>query len=138
MTNSKKGIIIKPTFRTFWTSSGRCEVEQWYDSLSQKERMKVRTRRLAYLSDQPKTNWRYPHYRTLDGGPCDGLGEIRVKLRNVEWRLLGFWGPEVSDFTLVLVTDKKRQRLPKHVCDAAQERKKLIVKHPELAHEWQF
>ncbi len=113
-------------------------MEEWYDSLPEKERMKVRTGRLVYLSNQPKANWHYPHYRPLTGGPCDGLAEIRVKPRDTEVRLLGFWGPGKADFTFVLVTGKKVRRLPKHTCETAQQRKKRVIENPEQAHEWQF
>jgi len=82
--------------------------------------------RLLYLRDQPPPGWRDPHAKRLspDRDPkCKDIYEIRFKANRVEQRPLGYFGPEIDIFTIVLwATHKGRQWKPREYCRIANER----------------
>lgn len=59
-----------------------------------------------------------------DGSLGDDVGELRIDLDNVEYRLYGSFGPERQQFTIILIgDDKKRQQ--KFISAAKQLKKQL-------------
>lgn len=123
------------TFRTYRTVSGDDVIDQWYQGLSVKSRARVLTR-LLYIGDQPREGWKRPHFDLLSGD-CSGLGEIRFKIDRTQFRLVGFFGPEREEFTIVTVAVEKDSEFePKNACKIAQRRKKEILEEPERSDEW--
>ncbi|WP_193370076.1 type II toxin-antitoxin system RelE/ParE family toxin [Pelagibius marinus] len=134
MTDSNNA-IPSWTFRTYASRSGRCEVEEWYDSLTPKAQAKVLVR-LEYLAQQPRSGWQRPHFAPLHG-ECSGLYEVRCKVEKVEVRLIGNFGPNRQDFTLLLVAEERGGKFrPPSSCSTAQDRWKELKIEPERAHEW--
>lgn len=51
--------------------------------------------------------WKLPDYRPIG----EGVGEIRIDYQKVEYRFYGYYGPEISQFTVILIgNDKKAQQ----------------------------
>lgn len=121
--------------RKFVTQSGRDYVAKWYDGLSDtgQENCDTRLRHLAGCTQ----NWRvYYEAVGFKNIASKGLGEIKVKIDRVGYRLIGFSGPDSGDFTVLLVTDKKSRTLRDSIWDTAQKRRKLVENNKDLAHEW--
>lgn len=124
--------------RKFVTQSGRDYVAKWYDGLSDDGQEKCDTK-LRYLAGCTQ-NWRvYDEavgFKYIASGPGKGLGEIKVKIDRVRYRLIGFAGPYSGDFTVLLVTNKKSWTLRDGIWKTATDRRKLVEKNKDLAHEW--
>ena len=131
MTNTK---IVINSFRRFVSAAGRDEVGGWYDSLPRKDRARFRVR-LEYLRETRIDKWQLPDYRPLTGA-CKGLGELRRKIANSRYRVIGFFGPNENEFSALLVWEKKSPKIPRRVCETAQRRKKDVIDNRERAHEW--
>jgi hypothetical protein len=61
---------------------------------------------LEYLVQRPRNEWRRPEFDLLSG-KMRAIGEIRLKVDNKQYRILGFFGPGRSDFTLLVGSTKK-------------------------------
>lgn len=123
------------TFRTYRTSSGEDEIDVWYQSLRSKNKAKMLVR-LQYLGDQPRDGWKRPYFDSLSG-ECSGLGEIRLKIDRTQFRLIGAFGPEREEFTILLVAVEKDSKFePRDTCEIAQRRKKEVLTEPEHSDVW--
>jgi hypothetical protein len=123
------------SFRTYRSGAGRDEVAEWYAGLAPKDRAKV-YRWLDYLRQQPRQGWRRPYFDVLHG-KCAGLGEIRLKLGQVQWRPIGFFGPDRLQFTVLVVAKEKGGKfIPRDVCDVGQSRKVDVISDRERSDEW--
>lgn len=82
--------------------------------------------RLLYLRDQPPPMWRDPHAKRLspqNDPKCKNIYEIRFSAQRVEQRPLGYFGPSLGTFTIVLwATHKGKQWIPRDYCRIANER----------------
>jgi hypothetical protein len=124
------------SLRTYLTISGRDPVREWYEGLRPTNRAIVRTD-LRYLRDQPPAKWERPWYGTLSKKGCSGLGEVRLKLDKVEWRIIGFFGPGRQEFTMVAIArEKDRKFIPIDTCQIAQARKAEILNRGSKSLEW--
>ena len=133
-----KNAIDMWELRTYVSASGRSEVEEWYERLSDNDRAQFRARRLEYLAQASPMGWKDPHYHTLTGEYAnEALGQIRTKIGGVQWRIVGFKGPG-RVFTALLVTQESGSKLPKGTAEKAKNRKLVIEKHPERAHVWDY
>lgn len=87
----------------------------WYAAQSSKVRAKHDVV-LEFLEQRLGSLWRLPHADLLG----DGLIEIRIT-GDVQWRVLGFFGPSKFDFTVVLVCyHKGRVYTPKSAIKTAK------------------
>lgn len=107
----------------YTTSSGRSPVEEFLDSLSSKEAQKVLWV-LQLIEDLEKVSTEY--YKPLTN--TDGIVEIRAKLGNNQFRLLGF---EHNGKFVVLTNGfkKKDQKVPKSEIELAQRRRKEYLEN---------
>jgi len=101
-----------------------CPFQDWYEDLDEDVQATLRTR-LEYLCQQPKERWRPPYFRDLKGA-CKGLGELRFKVRNVQYRPIGFFGPQAKEFTFLIgAIEKGGQLKPK--CEVALKYKTDVL-----------
>jgi phage-related protein len=100
------------------TASGRCPVEEFLDSLSDKQAQKITwvLRLIKSLDPVPKQ-----YFKMLTD--TEGIWEVRVQLGSDIFRILSFFdGPQ-----LVVLTNgfaKKTQKVPRQEIEAAQKRRK--------------
>ena len=110
-------------------ANGGSPFKDWYDSLD-KDVQAVFDARLDYLKQQPRNGWSMPHFRLLHG-PCVGLGEIRFKVKRVQYRPLGFFGPEANQFTLLVGAIEKGGKIqPASACTSALKYVSALSAHP--------
>lgn len=100
------------------TASGRCPVEEFLDSLSDKKVEKIlwALRLVKTLDPVPKQ-----YFKLLTN--TDGIWEVRVQLGSDIFRLLGFF----AESQLVILTNgfvKKTQKTPQQEITLAETRKK--------------
>jgi len=100
------------------TASGRCPVEQFLDSLSDKQAAKILwvLRLVKSLDPVPKQ-----YFKLLEH--TEGIWEVRVQMGRDIFRLLGFF----ADSRLIVLTTgfaKKTQKVPRQEIVLAQQRRK--------------
>ncbi len=113
-------------FLSYISGSGRDVVEEWCEDNPGLQA--TLDAALKYLREQPRDQWRRPYFDQL-GRECTGLGEVRFKdtRGRVQWRVLGFFGRERGQFTIVLVAKEKDNAfVPRNACRLGLERKALI------------
>ena len=112
-------------FMDFLLNANRNAIKDWYDGLSVQARADFDT-----LISQLETQrlWQMPDYRVLTGNKkLKGLGEIRFTTENTQHRVIGYFGPEAAQFSLLLgCTHKQRVYSPASALDTAAKRKRLI------------
>lgn len=120
---------------TYRRVSGRDEVGDWIRSWKKKNFAKV----LAMLDDMQrltKESWPPSYFSLLKGDHWAGLGEVRLKLDRVNYRIISFFGPEKGEFTMLLVAVEKDWKLtPKDAHDIAKRRRDEIINDRERARE---
>ena len=100
------------------TSSGKCPVEDFLDSLSAKEAQKV-TWVLRLIEELPRIPKQY--FKKLTN--TDDIWEVRVSIGGNIFRILGFWdGPRL--IVLTHAFQKKTQKIPRQVIKIAEARKR--------------
>jgi len=111
-------------FYDYCSPGGNNLIEDWYDgeSADVQAAFDVTLNNLAGIQ-----RW---HDRTdfsMLGGKHAGLGEIRFKVANVQYRPVGFYGEQRRSFVL-LVGASKKQRVytPPNAFDLAVTRKRLL------------
>jgi phage-related protein len=100
------------------TASGRCPVEEFLDSLSDKQARKITwvLRLVKSLDPVPKQ-----YFKMLTN--TEGIWEVRIQLGNDIFRILSFFdGPQL----VVLANGfaKKTQKVPRQEIELAQQRRK--------------
>ena len=121
----------------FLSDGGKDVIRDWYDEQASEVQAEFDVA-LSYLREQPPAQWVRPSFGTLTG-KCAGLGEIRFKANKVQYRPIGFFGPERMQFTLLLCAIEKGGKfIPKNTCDTAQKRKAIVLKNKERADECDF
>lgn len=63
---------------------------------------------LEFLAQRPREGWRRPQFDLLSG-KMSGIGEIRFKVDGKQYRVLGFFGPAPSEFTMLVGASKKQK-----------------------------
>lgn len=114
----------------------RVEAVVWFASITSKDKAKV-MRKLEYLIDQPRSEWKRPNFDLLHGNAAS-LGEIILKkIGNVQTRLIGYFDESRGIFNIVLVVTKKQGQFhPKQWVEIALGRMKEIKISPERAIDW--
>lgn len=120
-------------FRTYRKASGRDEIQDWYNSLSGKDRAAVLST-LQYLRDAPR--WSEPDFKSLHGKTA-GMGELRFKFGGVQNRLIGYFGPHRMSFTLLLPVRKRGNSFdPRDWEKTALRRKVEVEQDSGCTHVW--
>lgn len=132
------------TFYDYINGNGENEILQWLNSIGGqgKDRHKAKaafTERLLGLEGTPTGEWRRPPVDMLHGD-CAGLYEIRKEIKNVQFRLIGFHGPNQGTGTLIFGAKEVNGRFdPRDTCRRAQEIKALVESNPSAyrrVHDW--
>jgi hypothetical protein len=119
-------MVSRWTFRAARTTSGNVIVDWLGSDVRLRARVESFLRRLRELP--------HPWPPTYYGPLGDGIGEIRVDLRNVEHRLYGFFGYGPDEFTIISASsDKKKQQT---VIEQVKKRYKQIKTQPIETEEY--
>jgi hypothetical protein len=90
---------------------------------------------LLQLAETPL--WTRPLASNLDD--YDGIVEIRIRYMNIQYRLLGFRGPQIRQFTLLFpALEQGDEFIPRNAPVVAQNRMGLVIADPRRAHEHRF
>jgi hypothetical protein len=112
------------TVRCYVSPSGRDMIDDWHGRQSDEVQATMAVA-LEYLVQRPRNEWRRPEFDLLSGKLRE-IGEIRFKV-DKQYRILGFFGPSRSDFTLLVGASKKGSNYdPKNALDTALGRMKQI------------
>lgn len=111
-------------FRTFVSQTGRSDVQKQIDALSPVVLQHFSTR-VRYLANTPKVDWHEPEAKKLQG--VEYIYEIRFKSA-IQYRPLGFFGPNSNEFTIVIWASKKGSVwTPSGAIETAQRRRKEVI-----------
>jgi hypothetical protein len=102
--NFEKLMLALWTFRCYVSPNGRDMIEDWYGRQTDQVQAAFDVAR-EYLVQRPRDEWRRPDFDLLSGNMRE-IGEIRLKV-DKQYRILGFFGPGRSDFTLLIGASKK-------------------------------
>jgi hypothetical protein len=81
--------------------------------------------------------WTRPLASNLEGYP--GIVEIRIRWTNIQYRLLGYRGPGVRQFTLLFPALEKDDRfVPQNAPQIAQNRMAVVESDRSRTHEHYF
>lgn len=111
-------------FKVFVSNRGDREIDDWLDGIPAKAKAKIK-KRITYLEVWEIERWKRPYVAKYKGS--DGIWEIRVVFDNVQYRLLGCFGPKDNEFTLLIGGREKGGRLePVDAITTAEKRRQLI------------
>lgn len=117
------------TFFDYIDSSGENVIRAWLQQQGAGVRAKFNTW-IMHLEATPPGSWTRPFVDTLSRD-CRGLIEIRVQRSKIQYRLLGFRGPNKREVTLVLGALEKEGKLePPSACQQALSRKGEVEADP--------
>jgi len=117
------------TIKTFVTDSGRNVIKEWVKDQPKGAQAEINTR-LRFLETQE--TWGRPYSAKLK--VYDHIHEIRIKWERNQYRPLGFVGPRVGEFILLIGAVEKDSKFePKNAPSTAEERRKLVLKDEKYA-----
>lgn len=117
------------TIKAFKTDRGENAVKNWVEEQPKKAQAAIKVR-LRYLATQQI--WDRPHVKKLKGSKH--IFEIRVTSIKVQYRPLGFYGPNQKEFTLLIgAIEKDSEFKPKTAIKTAESRRELILKDDSYA-----
>jgi hypothetical protein len=91
-------------------------------------KVKINTR-IQYLEAQE--NWNWPPYMIVHLADCDGIFELRVVHKNVQYRPLGCYGPGEREFTLLIgACEENDDFRPREAPRIAEDRRATILRDP--------
>jgi len=112
------------TIRCYVSPNGRDMIDDWNGRQSDEVQAAVAVA-LEYLVQRPRKEWRRPEFDLLSGKMRE-IGEIRFKV-DKHYRMLGFFGPARSDFTLLVGASKKGNNYdPRNALETAVDRMKEV------------
>ena len=115
-------------------------IEEWLLEVEQKRdrKKKVRNRFHTILRHLHITTiWREPYYEQLNN--ADGVGEIKVKVSNIQYRVFGFFGPQGAQFTMLLGGHHKDDvYTPRDAIEKSIHKKRLIIEKRLGVMEYEF
>lgn len=116
--------------RSLWLDDGADVVSIWYDNHQNLPGVRARLDTIMmHLRCQNREGWTRPYYDTLR----DDVGEVRFKTNRVNYRPLGFFGPNRNDFTFLYFATKTNRFDPTNAIDIAVERQQQVTVNPELS-----
>lgn len=113
--------------RAFVLDDGLDVVSHWYALFDAQPKVRARLDNIMlHLRQQNREGWRREYYDTLR----DGVGEVRFKIFDVNYRPLGSFVPGKEEFTFTYFATKNGDFNPPNAIDIAVARRKLIEKYP--------
>lgn len=110
------------TILDYLAADGTNEIRSWLDRLPTAAQVRIDAR-IGYL--QITRVWP-PQYISARRD-CQGIYELKIVSSGVQYRPLGFYGPERREFTLLMGAIEKGGRVePRDFCDIALERRKIV------------
>ena len=109
------------TFYDFVSARGRNEIHDWLNSREVPKEAKINAR-IVSLQGFPIFPEQY--FSSYTG--WNGLYELRVVFKGVQYRPFGFYGPGHRQFTLV-VGGIEKGSIPKRLLEVADERRKIVT-----------
>jgi len=107
-------------FLNYVNQGGKNVIEHWLQTLPTLARIQINTR-IQYLEITKHLG--RPYTATLKG-PCKGLIELRVKVKNILYRPIACHGPNDGEITILAGAIEKGGKFePLGVCKTALERK---------------
>jgi hypothetical protein len=123
-------------WKSYVTPRGETLVKEWHGEVDSFVWLEFRTT-LEYLDGQPPSNWVRPYVGTLKKD-CSGLFEIRLEVKNVQYRPIGYYSGEMEFTILFFAIEKGSKFVPLAACEIAQRRRKDIEEGKEKANEFWF
>ena len=116
-------------FLCYLSETGEDEVFRWYTAQNPEVRAAVFAI-IETLRYRPYHHWRRKPFGVLRGGPCAGLGELRIeKPRGVHYRVLGCLVPSETAFILLYAFDKDSDPEYRIACPEAQKRRSEVERN---------
>ena len=112
---------------------GESEIKNWASSLPKGAQAKLDAR-LLYL--RAYKVWPPQYVSALRG--FEGIFEFRIIHSGVQYRPLGCYGPGEREFTLLLGAIEKGGKLPRSDCEAAAERRRIILQDRSRVRDHEF
>lgn len=104
-------------------------VKAWLDQLDLKTKAKLNAR-LNVLEQFNRTEWKMPMTEVLSGDK-DGLIAVRVGYHGIQYRVLGYDGPNRGEFTLLACcTERNDKYIPLNIGGTAIERRTAVQANP--------
>lgn len=125
------------TFKCYHDSNGKDVIDEWYQSQDASVRAEMDAV-IEYLLNKPRDEWKRPKFDLLKdnkSGKCKGLSEIRFKVNNIQYRVLGFFGSERLVYVLVDVGKKTDENFYKSACKNGHVKRKEIQENGRRAKE---
>lgn len=117
------------TLRCYVSPTGRDVVEKWYAKQPVAAQAAFDTV-LEYLSQRTRDEWGRPDFDQLSGR-YRSLGELRFEVANVQYRPLGFFGPDRAEFTILVGATKKGKNYdPREALETALKRRAEVLQDP--------
>jgi len=117
-----------PAIKCYVSSSGKNEVQATYDSGTEELKAGLEVA-LAYLKVRDRQVWIRPHAHKMS--KCiefRDFFEIRFRAENLQQRPIGYFGPGLNDFTILIwATEKGNKLKPENWCEKANRRRKEIL-----------
>ena len=125
--------------RFFRNDRGRHQFLEEYDWQPAAVRAEFRAT-MNGLRDQPTiAGWSRPNGFDRLSGEYRELGKFRFKVKNVQYRPLGFFGPGQKEYTLLAwATERDGKFDPRGIRDTALRRRVMVLSDPRLADECDF
>jgi hypothetical protein len=117
------------TFLDYLGASGENMIVAWLQEIhSAKTRTKVSARmdaKIEHVSVLEQRDW--PRYLFTELAGFPGILEMRFTYNNVQYRPLGFFGPDRYEFTFLIGAIEKNSRfIPPNAPDTALARKDIV------------
>jgi hypothetical protein len=124
----------------FCNARGDDLFDREYSAQSVEVRAEFRATLNGLVAQEDIVGWSRPNgFDRLTGKNYRELGKLRFKVRNVQHRPLGFFGPQRKTFTLLIwATERDGKFDPPSVRDTALHRMAEIRKDSRRAHECNF
>ena len=125
------------TFLDYIEENGKNPIGAWLaDQLQVPKKAKAKIDRiLLQLAGTPL--WVRPLTSNLD--EFDGIVEIRIRWMNIQYRLLGFRGPDDGQFTLLMPAKEQGDEfIPRNAPQIAMTRMRIVTQDKRRAREHRF
>lgn len=104
-------------------------VDTWYADHARDEAVRVELDVLMlYLRQQRREGWTRPRYDILRN--ADGVGALHFKVRRINYRPLGYFGPGRNEFTFLLFATKTNKYEPRNAIEVARTRRAIVEAAP--------
>lgn len=104
-------------------ASGDNQIRIWIDSLPKAAQARIDTI-LGYLQI---TVWPWPEQYISALKTCNDIYELKIKSSGVQYRPLGFYGPQRREFTILMGAVEKGGKLrPKEFCTIATRLREIV------------